>query len=218
VNRAVPVLTRKGAIVDRRRCVREVRGHDTSSSTRLAAPLSLGTVSAPRVHAVPVPDGGLVAVAFPHIDYADAFGVALPSNVGARALAEAAFASSPWWVGGLMALRNALVRPLGLVANSSALARAALAANGTGERTGIFPVVATAPDEVLLGFDDRHLDFRISVRTFSLEDGRLGVVTTLVRFRGALGRAYFIPVRPAHRLIVPVMLRRGVRSLAMTRG
>jgi hypothetical protein len=105
-----------------------------------------------------------------------------------------------------MGLRNALVAPLGLVATRSALARA-------GDRIGIFPVLAETLDEVLLGLDDRHLDFRVCVRV--LDDGgeRLGLVATLVRFHGALGRAYFLPVRPAHRLIVPAMLRRGVRLL-----
>jgi hypothetical protein len=32
-------------------------------------------------------------------------------------------------------------------------------------------------------------------------------VTTLVRFHNALGRVYFVPVAPAHRRIVPAMMR-----------
>ena len=165
-----------------------------------------------RVLAVPVPEGGL-ACTFQGVDYADAFAVAIPANTSARLFADAVFASAPGWVAALIALRNALVRPLGLVASSSAFRRAAARANGTGERIGIFPVLATAPNEVLLGLDDRHLDFRVSVRTLEHGPERFGVVITLVRFHGALGRAYFLPVRPAHRLIVPAMLRRGVRML-----
>ena len=165
------------------------------------------------VRAVPAPEGGLAGTSFQGVDYADAYAVAILPGVSARALAEAVFASAPRWVAKLMALRNAIVRPLGLVATPSAIAHAAAAANGTGERIGIFPVLAAAPDEVLLGLDDRHLDFRVSIRV--LDDGRerLGVVTTLVRFHGLLGRAYFVPVRPAHRLIVPMMLRKGARRL-----
>jgi len=166
------------------------------------------------VKAVPVPEGGLAEGVFQGVDYADAFAVAIPLIASARALAESVFASAPWWVAALMALRNTVVRPLGLVASSSALARAAARANGTGDRIGIFPVLAAAPDEVLLGLDDRHLDFRISVRTLDHRPERLGVVSTLVRFHGALGRVYFLPVRPAHRLIVPAMLRRAARFLA----
>ena len=169
----------------------------------------------PGVREVPVPEGGLAA-GFQGVDYADAYAVALSLSASARTLAEAVFASAPGWVAALMALRNALVRPLGLVATPSALRHAALRTNGTGERVGIFPILATTPDEVLLGLDDRHLDFRISIRTLDHGHERQGVVSTLVRFRGALGRAYFLPVRPAHRLIVPAMLRAAARRLSET--
>lgn len=170
------------------------------------------------VRSVPVPEGGLAAATFPSADYADAYAVGVPPDVSARTFAEAIFASAPPWVAGLMALRHALVRPLGLIATRSALEHSARAANGSGERIGIFPVLADVADEVLLGLDDRHLDFRLSVRV--LDDGRerLGVVATLVRFHGMLGRAYFVPVRPAHRLIVPAMLRKGVRKLIAVQG
>ncbi len=173
-------------------------------------------VPAVKVRAVPVPDGGLAAATFPNVDYADAYAVGLPPGVTARTFTDAVFASSPRWVTALLALRNALVRPLGLIATRSPLERAAAPDDG-GARIGIFPVLAEAGDEVLLGLDDRHLDFRLSVRV--VDDGRerLGVVATLVRFHGLLGRAYFVPVRPAHRLIVPAMLRHRARSLAAAR-
>lgn len=165
------------------------------------------------VRAAPVPGGGLAAAGFPGVDYSDAYTVVLPLHVSARSFAEAVFASAPWWVGGLMALRNAIVRPLGLIATRSRLEHAARTTNGTGARIGMFPVLAEAMDEVVLGLDDRHLDFRISVRV--LDDGgeRFGVVTTLVRFHGVLGRAYFALVRPAHRLIVPAMLGGALREV-----
>jgi hypothetical protein len=131
--------------------------------------------------------------------------------VSARTFAEAVFSYPPRWVAGLMALRNIIVRPLGLIATRSALESAAAAGHGT--RIGIFPVLAETGDEVLLGLDDRHLDFRLSVRVLDDRSERIGVVATLVRFHGALGRAYFVPVRPAHRLIVPAMLRAATRRL-----
>lgn len=167
------------------------------------------------IRAVPIPEGGLAGSEFHGVDYADAFALVLPPRVSVRALAAAVFASSPRWVARLMALRNAIVRPLGLIATRSAFEHAVASANGTGERIGIFPVLAASQDEVLLGLDDRHLDFRVSVRIFDHEGERLGVVTTLVRFHGALGRAYFAPVRPLHRVIVPALLRHGARRLAV---
>ena len=170
-----------------------------------------------KVRAVPLPEGGLAGATFPSVDYADAYAVGLPPGVDARTFAEAVFASSPRWVAALMALRNTIVRPLGLIATQSALEHAA-AVKGSGARVGIFPVLAEAADEVVLGLDDRHLDFRLSVRVLDNGFERLGVVTTLVRFHGVLGRAYFVPVRPAHRLIVPAMLRAAARHLAAHEG
>lgn len=181
----------------------------------LAAPAAIIRAMAhPGVRPVRVPQGGLASGTFSSIDYADAYAVALPPSTCANAFARAVFASPPHWVSVLMWLRHALVAPLGLIATRPALERAAAKANGTAERIGVFPVLAEVPGEVLLGLDDRHLDFRVSVRVLDDAGVRLGVVTTLVRFHGALGRAYFLPVRPAHRLIVPAMLRHGARLLA----
>jgi hypothetical protein len=56
-----------------------------------------------------------------------------------------------------MALRNAVVAPLGLVATRAAFSIAAARANGTGARIGIFPLLAETPGELALGLDDRHL-------------------------------------------------------------
>jgi Protein of unknown function (DUF2867) len=166
------------------------------------------------VRAVPVPGGGVAARTFADVDYADSYAVDLAPDISVRTFAHALLASPPRWIARAMSIRNAVVRPLGLIATRAALERAAAAANGSGERIGIFPVLVETPDEVVLGLDDRHLDFRLSVRVIADQGGCLGVVTTLVRFHGALGRVYFVPVRPAHRLIVPAMVRRAALHLA----
>jgi hypothetical protein len=111
----------------------------------------------PRVRAVPVLAGGLAAAQLPAIDFADAYAMVVPPGVTARALAEAVFPRPPRWVAALMALRNAVVAPLGLVATRAAFSIAAARANGTGARIGIFPLLAETPGELALGLDDRHL-------------------------------------------------------------
>ncbi len=161
---------------------------------------------------VPVPAGGLAADALPRVDYSDAYAVEVPPATSARALAEAVFASAPPWVAALMAIRHAVVAPLGLVATRRSIEHAARRANRTGERLGVFPVLAEAPEELLLGLDDRHLDFRVSVRILEDAGRRRGVVSTLVRIHNALGRAYFGVVKPFHRIVVPAMMRRAGRS------
>lgn len=168
-----------------------------------------------RVQPIPAPADGLLT-GFEPVHYADAFAVPVSGRVDPQALASAVFAAAPAWVAALMAVRHAAMAPFGVVASSRALARAARAANGSGERVGIFPVLSRAASELLLGLDDRHLDFRVSVRVTADGGQRLGVLTTLVRFHGRLGRAYFAVVKPFHRVIVPAMLRRAARRLEAT--
>ena len=70
-----------------------------------------------------------------------------------------------------------------------------------------------------MGLDDRHLDFRVSLRLLRSDDAA-GVLqlTTTVTFHGRLGRLYFALVRPFHRRIVPAMLRSAVAKEPGTMG
>ena len=72
-----------------------------------------------------------------------------------------------------------------------------------------FRVVAREDDEVLIGSDDRHLDFRASIRCL---DGAVDVIT-FVQIHNLLGRLYFLPVRLVHGAIVRRMLRRATMKL-----
>lgn len=67
-------------------------------------------------------------------------------------------------------------------------------------------MISQTPERVVLGFDDKHLDFRLVV------DSTGGEITgtTLIRTHNLLGRAYLAAVLPFHHLIVRAMLRRAV--------
>jgi len=75
------------------------------------------------------------------------------------------------------------------------------------ERIYIFRVYKIARDEAILGEDDKHLDFRISVQRRS---GDI-VVTKVVHCHNLLGRLYLALITPFHRLVVKSMLRRAAR-------
>ena len=60
---------------------------------------------------------------------------------------------------------------------------------------------------MLLGLNDKHLDFRIVVDVVPIGTQQRHVTaTTLVRTHNLLGRAYLAAVLPFHRVIVPVLL------------
>lgn len=170
----------------------------------------------PAVHAVALPAGTLIEHVFKRPDYADAYAARLPAGAPSDidALVVAAITSAPGWVGALMALRDRVVRLAGLKTMPPDALRGARPRDLESlAQRGLFKVYARAADEVLLGLDDRHLDFRVSVLRAPDSEGEQVVVSTVVRFNGWLGRLYFVPVRFFHRLIVPAMLRRGLRTL-----
>jgi hypothetical protein len=168
----------------------------------------------PRVQKVALPPQTLVAQVFPHPDYADAYRMRLPDGApnDLDSVARAALGSAPGWVGLLMRLRDRLVGIIGLK-TARRLAQPDLrpATLQVGDQLGIFRIFERAGEEVLLGEDDRHLDFRVSVLVHNDGITDWAIVSTVVRFNSWLGRAYFLPVRPFHKLIVPAMLRNAYR-------
>lgn len=160
---------------------------------------------------VPLPEGSLVARAFDRIDYADAFKVALPPHAPATvdALTRQLLISRPKWIDGLMGARDLVVGMFGL---KGSMPRnedlPTIFAPGT--KLGLFEVFERTSEEVLLGADDRHLDFRASILLLKNEGGRSLIMSTVVRFNNVFGRIYFTPVKPFHKMIVRSMLERLV--------
>jgi hypothetical protein len=136
----------------------------------------------------------------PAPDYADAIIVPLPAGTphdpGVWARRLFSLRAMPRWVVGALAVRQLLVPLLGI-------RRAA---------DDVFTIREQDGDEVLMAADDRHLDFRCAVAVDRVT--RLVRVTTTVRLHGWRGRAYFLPVRVLHPLVVRAMIRSAGQSLA----
>ena len=152
-----------------------------------------------RVTCVPVEPATLALLAGTQMS--DAYRLLVDDiSVDAPTAATRMFARAPRWIRGLMALRNRLVAPLGLKTSLSGEPAAT-------RRIGLFPVIAAAPDRVLLGLDDKHLDFRIAVDAVLVGTRHRQITTTtLVRTHNLLGRVYLTTVLPFHRTIVPALV------------
>jgi hypothetical protein len=165
-----------------------------------------------NIQKVALPAGSLVAT-LPFRDYADAFRVDLDEVrfPDVDAFARAFLTGAPAWVKVLMRLRDAAAGVVGLKKSSDAPPQVPL--DGALEPGGFiqfFRIVDRDDREIVAGEDDRHLDFRLSFFHAGEGQGCHGIVSTVVRFHGTLGRAYFRPVAPMHRIIVPAMIRRAV--------
>lgn len=151
----------------------------------------------------------MLAASIGVIDWCDAFQVRLPdgSSRDPGCWRRALFGGSrPQRRVSLLTVRDQLVRPLGLKRSSrSGSAR--------------FPVVARSDDEVVVGLDDRHLDFRTSLTVVTdTEHGAHLLVTTAVRRHNLLGKCYFGLVRVPHRLLVPRWTAAAVRRHTLPVG
>jgi len=155
----------------------------------------------PAVQSFSCPDDLL-----PGASFTDRYAVVIDGQaLDAITAAERALADGPAWVGRLMALRNLLVKPFGLKTGAADL-------QPHQRRVGMFPVISQTASRVVLGLDDRHLDFRLLVEVKELGEGRQEVsASTLVAPHNRLGRVYLAIVMPFHRAIVPAMLARLLR-------
>ena len=144
----------------------------------------------------------------------DAFVTLLPDDADTdpEVLARFLMANQAPWVTALMAIRDTAVSLFGLKTAKYLL-------NGdpqtSGQRIHYFPVLESYPDEIVLGVDDKHLDFRLSLlcrNPDASHNSRTAVLCTVVNCHNRLGRVYLAIIAPFHRAVVRSGLRRASRA------
>ncbi|WP_116140249.1 DUF2867 domain-containing protein [Trinickia diaoshuihuensis] len=152
-----------------------------------------------KIEEAGLPPASHLMSSYGRADFADAFSIELPQAAShdAEFIARHIFDHQPQWIAALLKLRDLLVRPFGLK-------RAADLWAAGGDRVNIFRVFGRYPNEIVLGEDDTHLNFRVSVLVLppSDERPRRVIVTTLVFYNRLLGRAYIALIAPFHRMVV----------------
>ncbi len=146
-------------------------------------------------------------------DFLDCYSVEIGSvQAPIEEIAQRIFIGLPAWVNALLALRDLGVSLFGLKTT------AALPRDTTirpvievGDRINFFRVRSLAEDEIILGEDDRHLDFKIAVRR---DGGSRVSLATWVQTHNRLGRAYLRLILPFHVMIVNARLAALARQLA----
>ncbi|WP_418263527.1 DUF2867 domain-containing protein [Flavobacterium faecale] len=150
-------------------------------------------------------------------DYMDSFqGVFndVENKTTSADIGKAFFSSGPKWVGKLFNLRNKIVAVFGLKTSENVVDNQKQLENfkcEPGEQLGLFKVFLKTDNEVILGEDDKHLNFRVSL-LLDKSTKNLTISTT-VEFNNWFGRLYFLPVRPFHKFIVPTMLKGIINEL-----
>lgn len=167
-----------------------------------------------KIEAVPLPDNSLVKEAFSKINYADAYRAKLPENRphDLTSLLNSFAGAPPPWLGRLMQIRNLFSRLLGLEPKARRLRSSQGLSLEPGARLGLFKIFQKTTNEILMGEDDTHLNYRVSILLQPEQAACWATISTIVHYNNWRGRLYFIPVRPFHRLIVTTMLKNMVRG------
>ncbi|CAN0652675.1 DUF2867 domain-containing protein [Nitratireductor aquimarinus] len=141
----------------------------------------------------------------PGAGFSDTYSGVSKDTFDASAALTRAFARPPRWIGTLMRWRNAIVRPFGLKTGKDALDQV------VGTEQAPFPVLERSSRRIVLGTDDRHLDFRLIVEADPVDGpGTRVSCTTLVRPHNPFGWLYLLTIMPFHKLIVANTVRRIV--------
>lgn len=166
-----------------------------------------------HVAAVSLPPESRVTTLYATVNLADAYSIELPSGTSAdpEVLARFIFSVLPPWMNGLMKIRDTVVAGFGLKTSKHLKA---VDEKNKENRVGIFKIYGKEKAELILGEDDKHLDFRLSVLYSDVaapsSKQRL-TLSTVVHCHNRLGRLYIFIVAPFHRLLVQSSMRHAAR-------
>ncbi|MBJ7539082.1 DUF2867 domain-containing protein [Marinomonas transparens] len=130
-------------------------------------------------------------------DFVDCY--AVESDLSPRQAADIV-TNFPGWAQLLVRIRNAVVSKLGLLDDGPE----------ANDKVGFFPVEAENDQELIAGFNDKHLDFRLSVIS---QNGQV-FLSTWVHTHNIGGKIYLKVILPFHILIVRNALAR-VQALSL---
>ncbi|MFN6945648.1 MAG: DUF2867 domain-containing protein [Cytophagaceae bacterium] len=164
-----------------------------------------------------LPVNSLIEKSFSKIDYSDAFMCRFTSEkkIIVDDLVKAFAYSAPAWVEKLFSMRNRIVKLIGLKVPDEKK-KEQDKENFTvevGNSLGLFKILDKNLNEVIMGEDDKHLNFRISLFLENDYNNYSFTLSTTVQHNNWLGKLYFIPVRPFHKFIVPSMMKGIIKNI-----
>jgi hypothetical protein len=161
------------------------------------------------ITAVAVPSESVIYTRLKNAYFYDCYMQEIPTNsASALELYLRVVATTPAWINALMALRNRVVRFVGLknLGHLGDFDKNKPACDyRLGDRVGIFSILYLSAEEIILGDSDKHLNVEVSV--CKLPDKV--AVSTVVHTHNALGRLYMLFVTPLHKRIVPASMRQA---------
>ena len=175
-----------------------------------------------KIKKTEIPKNSLLCTNNISYDYIDSFQgqfIDKFQKIGTTEIGKSFFSSGPNWIDKLFEFRNKLVGLFGLKTSGKVTDRRIILDNFKGEKgeqIGLFKVFDKTDNEIILGEDDKHLNFRVSLFIDKQNENKTDknlIISTTVKFNNWFGRLYFLPVRPFHKLIVPTMLKGIIKDI-----
>jgi hypothetical protein len=169
---------------------------------------------ATSVAPIELPRDSELAGSYGSASFADAFAVSIGHGaVDLDTAARLVLNNSPAWLRSLLALRDAMVLPLGIKTTGQLKSQLA---EQPFDHIGFFRVLSRQDHELVVGERDKHLDFRASILIRA--DAETGfdqvVATTVVHCNNWTGRVYIRAIEPFHKMVVTSGLANLARHCA----
>ncbi len=170
-----------------------------------------------KTRACPFPEESALNTSFAvSADHVDAF--TAPLSDPGRSLPEifhGIFAHRPYWLRAIFATRNMAAKACGLATTPLAetLRPSVTLQPKVGGTLGGWNVYTLDADELVVGRDNPHMDFRVSISKAGQGPSRSVIVATVCKTKNSFGKLYLAAILPFH--------ERGLRLLidnAVTAG
>ena len=148
------------------------------------------------------PSSYLEAKLLDQIDFSDTFSTTNHKNT-LEETTNFIFNNTPKWIDQLFVIRNKIVKLFGLKTGIPADYNEEFRVGGY---IAFFKIFSIANNEIILGANDSHLNFRAVVANSNETDFNIKVVT-LVEYNNTKGKIYMNLIKPFHRIIVKRMVK-----------
>ncbi len=150
-----------------------------------------------------LPVGTSITKSLSNVDYHDSYMIMVEHDESIERISEKILSLPRWVIVALRIRYYLLVKPFGL---------------NTGKFNDVekdsksnfvpVPMIDKNENEIVMGADDKHLYYRISVMKKKVEEITEIYLSTIVKFHNIFGKLYFVPVGIGHKLVVRSILKR----------
>lgn len=141
-----------------------------------------------------IPKKSTITDQFGRIDYQDVYKIKKQTNKSAEEISRA-LTRLPAWVEILFKSRDRIAGVFGLKTNKN-----------ISKQGAFFTVIENREDEIVMGEEDKHLNFKSSLLKNSSENS-ISLIT-IVHFNNVWGKFYFLFIKPFHKIIMKTLLKR----------